>query len=309
VSATGGRFVDRKLGRSSTVRELVGRAIGRGGADLAALVGRDGEITPEYLHDVRVATRRLRSDLRTLSGVLDPPASSAVRDELRWFADVLGAVRDNDVLIEILDSMRPDLVKTPHGRESAQLDELISYFRRCRSRALEDLHRAVASPRGVALIDQLTAMAAEPPLREGVRARDRARPHARDSARRGWKGFARVARANLGSASVDDVHEIRKRAKRARYAAELASPVFRGRPDRLARRLTGVQTVLGEHQDMVVLEERLLDLPPLVAASSSFAVGQLVQLARARRAVALGDWPRVYRRVRDPALRRWLKPS
>ncbi|HEX9343841.1 MAG TPA: CHAD domain-containing protein, partial [Actinomycetota bacterium] len=57
---------------------------------------------PEAVHQARVGIRRLRSTLRTFRSVLDREWSGALRAELAWIADLLGAVRDADVLLERL---------------------------------------------------------------------------------------------------------------------------------------------------------------------------------------------------------------
>src|SRR5262249_10994971 len=66
------------------------------GEDAAVRHGGD----PQAVHRARVATRRLRSDLRTYRGIVDPAWAGALRDELRWLGDLLGGVRDLDVLRE-----------------------------------------------------------------------------------------------------------------------------------------------------------------------------------------------------------------
>ncbi len=53
----------------------------------------------EELHDMRVATRRLRAALALFAGVL-PVRAQTFRQELGWLAGVLGAVRDLDVQLE-----------------------------------------------------------------------------------------------------------------------------------------------------------------------------------------------------------------
>ena len=67
---------------------------------------------PEDVHQARVATRRLRSDLRTFRSLLDQEQAGPVRDELRWAGDLLGEQRDADVLLERL---RRDADRLPNG--------------------------------------------------------------------------------------------------------------------------------------------------------------------------------------------------
>ena len=57
---------------------------------------------PEGVHHARVATRRLRSDLRTFRTVLDQEWTAALREELGWLGGELGAARDAGVLLERL---------------------------------------------------------------------------------------------------------------------------------------------------------------------------------------------------------------
>jgi CHAD domain-containing protein len=104
------------------------------------------------------------------------------------------------------------------------------------------------------------------------------------------------------------LHEVRKEAKRTRYAAEAASPVLGKRAKRLAARAESVQEVLGEHQDSVVARE---ELRRLGAAShgtgvNGFTFGLLhgrEQLRGDAAEARLGDvWARAFR----PKAVRWL---
>src|SRR5258708_30800353 len=57
---------------------------------------------PEGVHQERVATRKLRSHLRTFGPLLEPEWSEPLRSELGWLALALGPVRDREVLLERL---------------------------------------------------------------------------------------------------------------------------------------------------------------------------------------------------------------
>ena len=71
---------------------------------------------PEELHQLRVATRRLRAFLRAGRDLLDPEASEPLRAELRWLGSALGPVRDLDVLIEHLAAEVRSLEATTRRR-------------------------------------------------------------------------------------------------------------------------------------------------------------------------------------------------
>ena len=50
------------------------------------------------IHPTRVAVRRLRSTLRVLGELFELPRSGRLDEELRWYAAVLGEIRDLDVM-------------------------------------------------------------------------------------------------------------------------------------------------------------------------------------------------------------------
>ncbi|HSI26055.1 MAG TPA: CHAD domain-containing protein, partial [Aeromicrobium sp.] len=104
--------VEQSGKRPKTVEAMIRTALS---ASVVRLIRHDAAVRLgsdlEGVHQARVATRRLRSDLRTFRTLLEPTWDAQLRDELRWLGDELGAVRDLDVLGERLrahTSMLPD---------------------------------------------------------------------------------------------------------------------------------------------------------------------------------------------------------
>ena len=93
----------KDLGSEATAGDAVQRAIA---LSVVRLIRHDSvmrlDVDPEGVHQARVATRRLRSDLRTFRSLLRSGFVSSLRDELGWLARILGEVRDGDVLVERL---------------------------------------------------------------------------------------------------------------------------------------------------------------------------------------------------------------
>jgi CHAD domain-containing protein len=87
------------------------------------------------------------------------------------------------------------------------------------------------------------------------------------------------------------LHDLRKRGKRARYAAELADR------SAIVKRAKEFQDVLGEHQDSVVAEHRLRTLGAVAKPAQALAAGRLVELERARQADARSSWRDAWRRL------------
>ncbi|WNI24798.1 CYTH and CHAD domain-containing protein [Streptomyces sp. ITFR-16] len=256
---------------------------------------------PDSVHRMRVATRRLRSALRTYRKVLDRSATAPVGAELKWLAAELGVDRDQEVLDARLRARLDGLPRTlVLGPVRARL-KMWSVARRSGSR-----RRTVAvldSGRYLALLTALDALLAEPPLLPGA-----ARPPGKVLARAVHKDHkrlaARVHRAlDLPPGPERDLalHDARKAAKRARYAAEAARPAL-GKPARKsARRLKGVQSLLGDHQDSVVAREalRALAVQAHAAGEPSFTwgllYGQEETTAAARERELPGAWAKAVR--------------
>jgi CHAD domain-containing protein len=103
--------------------------------------------------------------------------------------------------------------------------------------------------------------------------------------------------------AAEDLHTVRIKVKRARYAAELATREV-GRPAaRLVERLKTLQDILGTHQDAAVAEARLRELAGEASDSrAGLVAGLLIERQRARRLAARSAfeewWPKVERRGR-----------
>ncbi len=90
----------------------------------------------------------------------------------------------------------------------------------------------------------------------------------------------------------DELHSVRKKGKRARYAAELA-----GRK-KLVQRAKKLQDVLGEHQDAVVAAGRLRELAAGASPEQALVAGRLVEREEERRTEARGAWPKAWKKLR-----------
>ncbi len=241
----------------------------------------------EDVHKMRVATRRLRSLLRTARAALaDPEEAGRLRDELRWLATLLGAVRDRDVLIECLLAE----IRTLEPGEAAACGGLLELLDGERADARRELVSALDSDRWKALVRDLRAFASEPVLRDGESFVTAATAE-----------YHRLRRAGvaLGKDPTDDeLHELRIRAKRARYAAGALGDD--GKPlARFVERVKELQDVLGEHQDAAVAEERLRELVDAVRGTgrTALAAGRLIERQRRRRLAARAAWRRAWKRL------------
>jgi len=258
------------------------------------------ERDPEAVHQARIATRRLRSDLGTLRDFVDSEWSLQLRGELRWFGAELGAVRDVEVLRERL-TLHAGLL--PHS----QADAARGAIRRLEADyaiARTDLLRALRQTRYAQLHRALHDALTRPRLARTAELRaTRALPGA---IRPIWKRLRRAI-DGLGPVPSDAaLHRVRIRAKRCRYAAELAVPVF-GRPARdFAAALTRVQDALGEHQDSVVADRWLDKTAPECSPAEAYALGTLAELERGLAVRGRAGLASALTEARSPELRDWL---
>jgi CHAD domain-containing protein len=201
------------------------------------------------IHDTRVAIRRLRSTLRVFRKELDRSAMGDMDGELKWFAGLLGDVRDCEVqqrrFIEALDGVPDELVLGPvNSRIRNDLDAVGLPARRQASEAME-------SSRYLAIMAVLRRWRAMPPINE-----DLATSALLKRARRAQRKADRRLAAALESGDRDIgamLHRARKAAKRARYAAELCKPLDKAkRAKRTIKHYKNIQRLLGDHQDTVV---------------------------------------------------------
>jgi CHAD domain-containing protein len=289
--------------RKMSIEDLLRFAIGSGATrlivnDPAARVGAD----PEAIHQARVATRRLRSDLKTLEPLADPAAVGWIRDELAWVGELLGSVRDTDVLIERVRTLAREL------HIDADAAAIVTELQDDRRRRQVELLEGLESGRYVRLVQILIDASAVPPLGGDVDGPRRARPRLRKLAGKSWRRLARGVKRLGADPSDAELHEIRKRAKRARYAAELAAGALREDGEPFAERLAGLQDVLGALQDAVVADERLTALvrDDRLSARAAFAAGKLAFVVDEARSDARDGWPKAWKAAHAKRLRRWL---
>jgi CHAD domain-containing protein len=249
----------------------------------------------EELHQARVATRRLRAILRAASPLLDPDWTRSLRDELAWVGRALGPVRDLDVLLERLREEIADLEPAERTAAGRFLDLLAEEREADRAAMLE----AMSTDRYASLLARLEAAAVAPRARASAVALE-------DVAAREFRKLRKTVRALPSVPTDDELHAVRIRGKRARYAAELAEGVV-GKPARaFVRNAKTFQDVIGAHQDAVVAEARVRALLDQAGgACAHFAAGRIVERERRRRREARAAFPAAWARLEKSGKRAW----
>jgi CHAD domain-containing protein len=259
------------------------------------------DVDPEGVHQARVATRRLRSDLRTFRSLVAPAFASAVREELGWLAAGLGEVRDGDVLLERFRSRIAALPEAEQAGAVGVLATLESDRDAAHARLLETLR----SPRYVQLLDHLVDAANAPVLLDNAGAR--AVGVVPDLVRHPWRALAKRVKALGENPSDAQLHEIRIRTKRVRYAADAVAPLVGKHARSFARAAAGLQESLGDLNDAVVASRWLDDWRHHDRTTDEVRVAEALAEAERHEAKRLrGDWHAAWEKLAAPELRSWM---
>lgn len=274
---------------------------------------------PDSVHKMRVATRRLRSLLKSYRQVLRRRQVSEVSDELRWLAGLLGVARDAEVRADrfeallgengaLLDPEAAQGKKSGGAKKSAAKKataqrkkatprddfgtRLIAEERARYTAALKEAIAAFDDDRYQQLLTRLATLLSDTPLRRKL-ADEPADEIFAEVLHRDFRDLRHLVHTEPDSGApeaerIEHLHDIRKAAKRLRYSAEAAVEVLGDPADRLSRHAKSLQTVLGDHRDAI---EALDTLHAHAEAANETAYQRLCAAEEAAAAKALEDYP------------------
>jgi triphosphatase len=276
----------------STLGELAYRVLRKeASAMLARVPGtRLGEDI-ESLHQMRVATRRMRAGMDMFASVL-PVRAGRLRAELGWLAALLGEVRDLDIQLGRFD----DWTEEMPGDHREALDELADLLAGHRVQARRALLEALDSRRYERLVSGLVAMLVQGPSSRSTAGRAPAVTTMPELIEERHRAARKAARRAKRTGAATDYHRLRIRCKRLRYALEFASGLYDGELKGFVRQMTRLQDALGSMQDAAVASSRLQVIALTEEGSSLsraaiFAMGGVARQYRSEAEHLLGDMP------------------
>jgi len=253
---------------------------------------------PEELHQLRVTARRIDATLALFKRQL-PASLMRARKTTKALVRSLGAARDLDVLLSELAGYCAELPE--HERATAEpLRALLESERvRARARMVRSLD-AEPTRRWLETLAEAGAESGEP---NGV---DRATVVMPERVRRRFRKLRKSVGKLRGKSSMEDYHQVRRRAKQLRYATECGAVMFGKPADDMLKALRRLQDKLGAHQDAYMAQDRLAaiaadpasGLPP----ATLFLMGRLAEHHARVAAQARETLARSWRKVRG---KRW----
>lgn len=249
-----------------------------------------GEVEP--IHQLRVATRRLRALVELFAGVIHGSRVRALRRDLPWIGQSAGVTRECDVIEELIrdrsakldDSLRESL---------APIYEALSARRRTEH---GNLAAMLTSKRYQIILKRL----ADAPIRKippAVTVRDLAPAILRPIARAVMNAGAKLKKDAAG----ERLHRLRVRLKRLRYALEMMDELAGKRTRKAARELAALQDRLGLYNDVMVAIAWLREYAagPAATPDALLAAGALINSLHTRQrklaARSLKEWKRIDR--------------
>jgi len=281
-------------------RKMVGRHLRRlRQHDPGTRLGED----PEALHDMRVATRRLRAVVRAFKPGFARRLQMVLLAELRWLGGLLGGVRDLDVQLR---NVRDFGAASPPGQRPC-LEQFQAYLEVQRAGRRAEMLAGLDSQRYFDLLLLLEQFAMSPPRRRpsDPAAREPIAVAGRTAIK---KAFQRVCRRgdriHAAAPAPEDLHALRIKAKRLRYLLEFLRDLT-GKPGRrLVKQLVQLQDLLGAYHDAVVAADVVRayvdgsgkDIGPSSLLALGALVGSDLRLAERKRSEFQRTWQRFLRR-------------
>lgn len=258
-------------------------------------------VDPEYLHDMRVASRRLRMAVEVFEDAIPEETRGRFAGDLRFIGRALGRVRDLDVGLERVAAMESDAGE----EERVALEVFAAGLSIRRNERRLALIEALDSERYrgllVAAEEWVTAGPQAPPADSAGGARSAAGLPAYQVAPRLVADADAALRETYAVAEEDptpeSLHAVRLAAKRLRYTLEFLAPVLGSGATAQAKRIVRLQDFLGTHQDSVTLLARLRKYARTIphrdktlTLGAGSAIGALERAAKVKRGALREAW-------------------
>lgn len=244
---------------------------------------------PEDVHHARSTIRRLRAMLRGFRKFLDRSWVDTLREELRWFAGELAAVRDVDVT---LDALRSRVDSIPND-ERPYVEAVLEPLEAARESARAKLLQTLDDGRYRALLHGLESAATSP--RFAVHPPPTADEMGHASLRKAAKRVSKAITGATKTSSPSELHHVRIVVRNGRYVAEACALVVGKPAHRMSKRLERMQEALGAISDNTLIQDRLRAL--VVPDRANRVIGEMLALEAFSSEKARSDWQSLRRKA------------
>lgn len=251
-------------------------------------------VDARWVHAARVSVRRLRSDLRMFSPFLGSAWITSVREDLRRYGELLGQVRDFDVIISRLGGYAAKLPDC----DRFDFEGIMAGIVALRKIEQERLRHALQEPRYRALRCWMLDALQGRKLVETDQIPERIREVVMQQT---WRKLKKAVHRLKANPSDEELHHLRIRAKRCRYAAEAVALVSHGHASCFIERIGELQNILGAFHDCIITASYLRHS----ARTNNFIVGELAGMNAIEQTSLRDEWRNAWHRVSRKRLRFW----
>lgn len=257
-------------------------------------------VDSEFLHDYRVAIRRIRSLLSQIKHVFPAGQLAYFKREFYWLGQITGPMRDLDVYLLTFDAYRQALPRAMQEHITPfhvflERHRKIEHTRLCRKLGSKRYQQLIKECR--AMLDNENIQSRAIALQETINGVKPARQVAGKCIVKLYKQILQEGSLITPESRDEDLHELRKTCKKFRYLVEFfhdfySESVVIG----LLKILKQLQDHLGEFQDLCVQTTQLCDFAEqmqqegLADAKTIMAMGVLVEKLNARKAVIRAEF-------------------
>jgi CHAD domain-containing protein len=250
---------------------------------------------PEDVHRIRVAARRMRTILRTVRKIVPAEWVESPLSGLKWLGDVFARARDLDVQMSYFRREAEQL----KVRDRRPLERFLRHLQEEREKAQQTLMDEMKSARYLGFVSKLQEAADAPSVLNSEYTLI-------DAAGRQYRKLRKTIRRLKRSPSNTDLHRVRIKTKRARYAAEVAEVLDGKAVTRFIKSAEQFQDLLGTHQDAVLAERYVQGLLQYqTGQQAAFTAGLLVARANQRREEVRKEFWSEWRRLKKRGNRAW----
>jgi len=255
----------------------------------------------DAVHDMRVASRRLRAGLRAFSAFLNP-GIVALEPQIKWIFSLLGDVRDFDICIQLLNAQTLD-------GALHTVEDVAAALREARNSEFNKLREALDSSRYHELVQELRKELHKGPQSSNTLSGTPMLAAAPDIVSHEFRVMQETGQDLEPGADPVGFHKLRKRAKRFRYTLEFVKPLYKKRCKKMIDSLKDLQQMLGDRQDQIMFADRVEALAQKgrPAAELIRLTVELAEQARKRASEIEERFPSAYASVTGKPWRRLRK--
>lgn len=261
---------------------------------------------PENVHKMRVAIRHMRSALRLLKAFYKPKKVRDYSDELRHLMNVLGEVRDLDVMIVDLGDFRQKL----DGDEASAMQEVLDLLDQRRSEARQVLLKYLDSKRFRRFTKTFTKFLTTPGYAVITPDKDDITPYQLRHVLplMIYRHLAQVRAYDtvLPEAGAETLHALRIEFKRLRYCIALFSDVLGAQAADFIEEIKTMQDFLGRLNDIQVARANLIELMEDLEGHQSAAVWLYIDYLESENPAMLEKLPAAWKHFNSKSVQRKL---